>query len=356
MSQGRPEPIASDDENVLNDSHDFDFDLDEPGPAVEKSLSPVLSNRNAVGPETAPQATQNSAGMHDSRFSADHILAIANQHKKDNAGAAASNATAPDVPGPSQRPRTSPNPQPGPSRPTDRPAATHKQRFIDRQINARRISSIDEVSDTPSTAPQRNKRTREEIEDSEDDFGRDTRAIDTASKRLQKPHSSHNKRRRVERESDDDSASQLPQGLDESTQPIPATPSHQTYRRTHRPRSPSIPGLRRRWTQEQDDALIEYIAEYGAKWSLIEEKDGNRSRAVGGERLGGRNQGQLKDRARNLRNKLLRYVLLLVLRDEANCNREGMPWHGLPRNFDHITFGAKDRNQLGPEFEDFTIP
>ena len=347
-TQEQPPPEASQpsspNELFVNDS----VDMDDAPLELEKSMSPLVPNREAAEDREQPnqetQETQESSGG-DIPFSASHVWNVAMQHKHDN--------PAPKSPRRSQAGPTSADTHAiaSPSRKLkDRPA-DNQRRFIDRQDNARRVSDIDETSDTQRTAAQKKKRTHQEIEDSEDEFTEDRRDIDVTSKRAQKPYQSPSKRQRVVPSSqENDTSSQLEQDLNYLTQPnrpnpavvIPAPSQPSTQSREVVSKPPTDPTLtstqvieiatrvssreytssrRSKWTDDQNKALIEYIGEIGAKWSQILKADGNRSKALGGGRLEGKNQGQVKDRTRNMRNALI---------------REGVPESQWPKNFDQI--------------------
>ncbi|KAJ6157564.1 MYB DNA-binding domain protein [Penicillium chermesinum] len=100
---------------------------------------------------------------------------------------------------------------------------TPRRTLLDHQTGASRVSDIDEnetQSSNPSTEPKRRvtKRPREpESDQSDDDFEQDSREINIALKRAEKPQ----KVRRIERSATPDSATglQLQQTLAESSQP-----------------------------------------------------------------------------------------------------------------------------------------
>lgn len=322
-------PPMSSNELFVNDSVEMD----------DAPLEPAISNRESgeahgqSAQET--QVTQDSSGG-DILGSADYVWKVYSQHKHDNPTS--------EVARPSQVSRISANNHTvsGPSHQLTARSPDGQRRFIDRQDNARRISDIDEMSDTQRSAPSTKKRTRREIEDSEDEFTQDRRSVDIASKRAQKPHQSPSKRQRITSPShgNDDTAGELEPRLDAlsrdnatpvapeptqapSTQPradVAARPnstltSSDVYNIATQVRANArkYQGARReKWTDAQNKALIEYIGELGAKWSLILGVDGNRSKALGGGMLEGKNQGQVKDRARNMRNALMRYAVCFL--------------------------------------------
>ena len=104
--------------------------------------------------------------------------------------------------------------------------------IFDRQTDARRVSPIRDSDSpsvgkpTPSVAPAASrKRTRKEIEDSDDDFDVDTRNIDTAGRRAQKPQQERRVRPRTDDSADgsadaEDAAEQLHSSLDQANEEI----------------------------------------------------------------------------------------------------------------------------------------
>jgi hypothetical protein len=69
------------------------------------------------------------------------------------------------------------------------------------------------------------------------------------------------------------------------------------------PAAPGRKGLGYAWSREQEEVLIELIGEYGPAWA-----DLARTYCGPGGKLEGRDQAKLKDKARNLKEKMLRYV------------------------------------------------
>lgn len=204
--------------------------------------------------------------------------------------------------------------------PTATPAeARRRQAFIDRQHDAHRVSPIsqDDVRSAERVRPlQPTKRTRDVFEDIDDDdeYTQDNRVVDIASRRAQKPDQSPDKRRRVEQNAHNQRA------FEESIRPFDTSrqPSQQPQP-AHEPISlpeplPELPGqdsprkLRRRWTEDEDKLLIRYIAKYGCQWAKIKAADNSHSQASGGNKFKDRDQKQLKDRARNMKIKFMRYV------------------------------------------------
>jgi hypothetical protein len=101
----------------------------------------------------------------------------------------------------------------------------------------------------------------------------------------------------------------------EDPSPAPARPEsrwlaeNSASRASHQPTTirPTGHASRRRWTQEEDDRLIMLVARYGTQWAVIQRQDQICPEVNGGPRLTGRTQVNMKDRARNIKQKLIRY-------------------------------------------------
>ncbi|KJK67852.1 hypothetical protein P875_00108891 [Aspergillus parasiticus SU-1] len=232
----------------------------------------------------------------------------------------------------------------GPSRAAKK--SEQASRFIDRQANAHRVSPISQSADPQSaerrhTGLQSKKRRRDESEDEESDgeFSNYNRPVDTARRRAEKP-AQPNKRQRIEEH--DESAAQLLNGLEEttrrtsipespeaaprSTNPVPVSSSAR-----HTVTSTKVPV---RWTPAEDKRLIRLIEEVGlggpkgSGWCKVASQNEAQPVREGESRIEGRNQVQLKDRARNIK---IRYL------------KDRKP---LPSNFEHVTMKEKDRAML----------
>lgn len=83
------------------------------------------------------------------------------------------------------------------------------------------------------------------------------------------------------------------------------------------------------WTPEQEAFLIRKIEEYGPQWA-----DMARKYCAAGQPLEGRDQTKLKDKARNIKEKYIRYEPSLSLFLRRLIGREGRKF---PRNFTMIT-------------------
>ncbi|KAL4892895.1 hypothetical protein BDV59DRAFT_178891 [Aspergillus ambiguus] len=173
--------------------------------------------------------------------------------------------------------------------------------------------------------------TDSETESDEDDtFSLYERAVNVPRRRAEKPDQSRHKRARREESDYDSPTRQLQDDIETAT----PTKQRRSPRVVVSPRrSPSIPYPitttdRKRWVDDEDNRLVRLIELFGAKWAKIERENSVLPEEEGERRIEGRNQVQLKDRARNLKTKFL---------------REGQP---LPRNFDKVTMKAKDYEKL----------
>jgi hypothetical protein len=68
-----------------------------------------------------------------------------------------------------------------------------------------------------------------------------------------------------------------------------------------------MPRGRRKWTEEEDDRLIMLVAKHGTQWAVIQRQDQICPASDGGPQLTGRTQVNMKDRARTIKKKLIRY-------------------------------------------------
>ncbi|PTU21873.1 hypothetical protein P175DRAFT_0500753 [Aspergillus ochraceoroseus IBT 24754] len=215
--------------------------------------------------------------------------------------------------------------------------------FIDRQHNAERVSPISQDVEAQSAvgrveARVSRKRAREVSEESEGDeeeeFSNYTGQADIDRRRAEKPRPVGNKRQRVEEPEPEQEQEQVSDDddLDESIQASPRrrqpgwVPSRQASRDyLHSVNSSSS---HQRWSPAEDKRLLRLIEELGCGWARIARQNEALPLKTGEARIEGRNQVQLKDRARNLKIKFL---------------RESIP---LPRNFDKVTMKAKDYDML----------
>jgi hypothetical protein len=80
------------------------------------------------------------------------------------------------------------------------------------------------------------------------------------------------------------------------------------------------------------------VAKHGTQWAVIQRQDQICPASHGGPQLTGRTQVNMKDRARTIKQKLVRYDHLdfsLVVQFANNIDhRSGLP---LPLNFDRVT-------------------
>ncbi|KAB8217855.1 hypothetical protein BDV33DRAFT_132580 [Aspergillus novoparasiticus] len=232
----------------------------------------------------------------------------------------------------------------GPSRAAKK--SEQASRFIDRQANAQRVSPISQSVDPQSaerrhTELQSKKRRRYESEDEESDgeFSNYNRPVDTARRRAEKP-AQPNKRQRIEEH--DESAAQLLNGLEETTRRTSVPESPETAPRSTNPVPVSSSARHTvtstkapvRWTPAEDKRLIRLIEEVGlggpkgSGWCKVASQNEAQPVREGESRIEGRNQVQLKDRARNIK---IRYL------------KDRKP---LPSNFEHVTMKEKDRAML----------
>lgn len=223
--------------------------------------------------------------------------------------------------------------------------------WIDHQPNAQRVSPISESqsAERPRAAPapplpRKRPHPETDTEDSDDGFDQDDRAIDTAARRAEKPPQAHpvDKRPRVEHSTESDAAHQLQEGLTASSQAH--RPAHALFSaprqvstplaeeqppsrwRTANTASDEQPTLRlppagvgkNTWSEAETERLIMLMARHGTAWAEIKRQDDLCPSQDGGPMLTKRTQVNLKDKARNLKEKFL---------------REGQP---LPRSFERI--------------------
>ncbi|KAJ2854318.1 TTAGGG repeat binding factor [Coemansia erecta] len=73
---------------------------------------------------------------------------------------------------------------------------------------------------------------------------------------------------------------------------------------SHRKRTRSGPGVRHRWTQEEEECFIRAVCSYGLKWSLILKYHGPNGSVD--QVLRNRTRVHLKDKARNIKTRLVR--------------------------------------------------
>lgn len=197
--------------------------------------------------------------------------------------------------------------------------------FIDRQENATRVSPISEVSQVPETANRKRKRVQAQEDESEEEaFTQDDRRVDVERKRAQKPQQKRPRLEDTETE-DEEPGEQLRSELASSAAPTPhRQDAHMTGGAAARVSSPTpatvqiavpapvpqtrpsavsnvaMPQSRRRWSLEENERLIYLVGKYGTAWAQIKRADELWPEEDGGPRLTIREQGHLKDRARNI--------------------------------------------------------
>lgn len=119
---------------------------------------------------------------------------------------------------------------------------------------------------------------------------------------------------------------------------------------------------RRRWTEDEARRLIKLIGKFGTSWALIKQKDAAYAERGGESKLSGRNQVQLKDKARNM---VLDFYKLVARISDASILPSTPPpfllqenfllltpaYHHrtgrqLPKNFDKVPISQKHKEQL----------
>ncbi|KAI9927908.1 hypothetical protein MW887_002760 [Aspergillus wentii] len=233
-----------------------------------------------------------------------------------------------------------------------RPRTKGPAHFIDRQVDAHRVSPIGHEAERASVEKHRQtqqsrKRTRVASDDedaSDDDFAQDERSVDVAAKRAQKPEQPQQKRQRIvedssrllgtlaaglARASEAESPGRRPTaGHETRPEPSPPRPTQRRKPSLHVPATPrTYTGGRRGWTEGENARLIRLIEKHANKWAQIENSNIAENVPEGEERID-RNQGQLKDRARNM-------LLEFIRRGER-----------LPKNFELVTIKSNDFKTL----------
>ncbi|KAJ5153219.1 uncharacterized protein N7482_009697 [Penicillium canariense] len=236
-----------------------------------------------------------------------------------------------------------------PGRFFDSPSAAQTQpsrrrTIFDRQPNASRVSPLGSEEPRSAERPRApaiqlqstlqsisRKRGRgdsdDETSDDDSSFDQDNRNHSIAQRRAQVPEQTRptDKRQRV---NDDESGpeNQLQESLAASqtqsgSQMVERVPPVSTQRESRwleensTPRSSTRPKrviapssrTRRRWTQEEDDRLLMLVGVHATQWAVIERQDQICPASNGGPKLGGRTQVDMKDRARTLKRKYVRY-------------------------------------------------
>ncbi|KAE8150483.1 hypothetical protein BDV25DRAFT_154308 [Aspergillus avenaceus] len=234
------------------------------------------------------------------------------------------------------------------------PGKTARVAFIDRQEDASRVSPISQEQDPQSAerrrryrqSKKRRRRNSEEQSSDEDPFQSDARPVDVARRRAAKPDQPLGKRQRREN-AEDEPAAQLQDGLQEEARGGAVPEAEATRDTASVPVSSSathnVTSTKStvRWTPSEDRRLIRLIEEVGlggkgSNWCKIERQNEAQAMRDGETRIEGRNQVQLKDRARNLK--------IGFLRDRKP----------LPRYFEYVTMKQKDYAML--ERKGITVP
>lgn len=245
--------------------------------------------------------------------------------------------------------------------PVERQSVQTPQRTIfDRQKSAMRVSPIDDEAEIQSVERRpaqtsglnSKKRPREETDDEEsgDEFEQDARTGNVDAKRAAKPQPKKRVPPREEGYITGDSASeadqQLQQQLMASSQDVPVSQSSPRQSTAvssmpppPRPRTSAVPvpraapppsaqplvqsswaarnitgqqlpGKGGKWSQAEDDRLLQGIAIHGNSWATILKEDSLCPESDGGPvfTLRQRSQVDIKDRARVLKRRMLKYV------------------------------------------------
>lgn len=220
-----------------------------------------------------------------------------------------------------RRSGTSPQNLPGPSAPR-----AEKKNFIDRQLGAERVT----FESQETVQPNRRRRSRSlgnktttaemenrgEIEDVSSDQGyqEDHRRINATSTRKH----SFNKKRLAPRSARDGRSSPKRMRLNPGDESVaddigsavlrhnqeqsPSPTQLENYKKANAQAKlntatqPKKIQVRKAWTDEEMEALIDLIEEYGTSWTLLKERD-----LINGSILEARDQVALKDKARNMK-------------------------------------------------------
>ncbi|KAK1144861.1 hypothetical protein N8T08_004874 [Aspergillus melleus] len=204
--------------------------------------------------------------------------------------------------------------------------------FIDHQENAHRVSPISHGVSSRSAqriqpAQSSNKRRRDESDDLEEneesgnDFSTDARTLDVSRRRAAKPAQPTSKRQRTTTHEESRAAPEAPGESHATRRGSPTIP----YRSSQ---LTSTNQSHVRWQPAEDERLLRLIKENECKWALIEQENEAQPEKPGEKRIEGRNQVQLKDRARNLK---IKYY------------RARQP---LPKNLEKVTMKQKDKARL----------
>ncbi|THC99278.1 hypothetical protein EYZ11_001277 [Aspergillus tanneri] len=282
--QGSPHFVVQDDDFLTANDTGFSFDNDNSRIQIERSHSPPVVNR------------ANQEAVHESTST--------------TGAPAAQTAALPSTEELWRAAKASISSQPHRGR-------NVRAAFIDRQENAHRISPISHEASAriahrtqPEPGPSQKRQhhesaDEEEVEETNGDFFQYDREVDIPRRRAEKPDQGRNKRQKTTQEAENQAISEVRRDLEET-------------RRRATPAVPRIPPTTSsykqqvRWTQSEDNRLIRLMGEYGTGWAKIERQNEAQPVRPGETRIEGRNQGQLKDRARNIKIKLLRLVLVKI--------------------------------------------
>lgn len=189
-----------------------------------------------------------------------------------------------------------------------RPGRSADTRFIDRQRDAARVSPIRD-SDSEGAVrrvEQRASRKRarrsseSEPEAGPGHFDYDRRSVDLEGRRGEKPQESRRKRARVQEPETQSDANA--DANEEEEAPSPEPPRQRTVPPSSQPTTRDYPPTARvRWTDEEDNRLLRLMKDHSTRWAVIERQNQAQPPRQGEVRIEGRDQGALKDRARNIK-------------------------------------------------------
>lgn len=192
----------------------------------------------------------------------------------------------------------------------DQPNDRVKKSFIDPQPNAERVSfeSQDQPDGDLPAEEAEELGTEEGFQQDQRQITRQTRHDKTSSGKRSAPaplvrrHSPKKVRvASLDESFSDEDGSEAPQ------EQAPAPSQFENYKTANKvakfKKASQIkrPQIRKAWTNEETKALIELIEEYGTSWAFLKERDKK-------QKLGSRDQGALKDKARNMKFDFLKSV------------------------------------------------
>lgn len=275
--------MSQDDDFLSADNTAFTLDEDTSRDQIERSHSPPVGSRIRKQPRRRRSDSLESIPVNKSQGlpSDRELWQVATKH--------AASATASDT----------------------RKDKHSRAAFIDHQENAHRVSPISHAGASsqrtrfapPSSTNKRRRReespteNEDEDQESESGFTRDTRTVDIARKRAEKPAQQPAKKRQRTANDHEDQV----QETERSRQTSPTVPYISSL-------PPSSQRSRVTWTEPEDNRLIRLIRDFSTKWSVIEQENQSQPERPNERRFEGRGQVQIKDRARNLKIAFYRWV------------------------------------------------